>query len=123
MNYDHLFIYISITSSHNSLTVVRWVMKSMVFCGYVLKRRRYSSYSVGSSRELLISSSRRMSPPWSSPRAMAIRWACPSLSPLPRSPSSVLMLSGRSKTKSAQAVCSTWRSSSSVASGFASCRL
>ena len=26
-------------SSHNSLTVFRWVMKSMVFCGYVLKRR------------------------------------------------------------------------------------
>ena len=39
MSYDHLFIYISITSSHNSLTVVRWVMKSMVFCGYAVKRR------------------------------------------------------------------------------------
>ena len=61
--------------SHNSHTEERWVMKSMVFWGYVVKRRWYNSYSVGSSSELLISSSRRMSPPCNSPRAMAMRWA------------------------------------------------
>lgn len=31
--------YNAITSSHNLLMVVRWVMKSMVFCEYVMKRR------------------------------------------------------------------------------------
>ena len=59
----------------------------------------------------------------SSARAMAIRCACPSLRPLPRSPSCVSSPSGKVSTKSAQAVWSTSRSSASVASGLANRRL
>ena len=54
---------------------------------------------------------------------MAILWACPSLSPAPRSPQRVSRPSGRSRTKSATAVWRASRISSSVASALPTRRL
>ena len=56
-------------------------------------------------------------------KGLPIRWACPSLSPPPLSPHSVSIPSGSWNTKSAIAVWSTCRISSSVALGLASWRL
>ena len=70
-----------------------------------LRRFFINSRSVSGSRAEVASSKRRMFPGRSRARAMAMRWACPSLSPPPRSLSGESTPSGRWKTKSAVAVC------------------
>ena len=110
--------FIRITELQKRATVSRWVTRTSVLPCSLRARRCRSVCSVGPSSAEVGSSSSRMPPGRSSPRAMAMRCACPSLRPAPCSPHRVLSPSGRDRTKSAAAVCSAVSICSSVACGF-----
>ena len=97
-------IQISRRSSHSAATFFLWVISRMVVDGRAAKRRLNNSRSVSSSRAELISSSKKTAPGRRSPRAMAMRCACPSLNPPPCSDNTVSIPCGKSKTKSAHDV-------------------
>lgn len=85
-------------------------MMIMVASGRAVARRCMTRAAVSASSALLNSSRSRIEPGRSSARAMAMRCACPSLSPPPASSQGVSRPWGRSKTKSAAAM---WRASAS----------
>ena len=105
------------TWSQNSSTEVRCVIKMMVLLRgrlviFCMKRR-----SVSASSADVDSSNSSIDPGRRSERAMAIRWACPSLRPPPCSLHALSIPSGNCSTKSAHAMRNTSCNSSSVAFG------
>ena len=112
-----------IISLHRRAISGRCVMKINVLPAAWAVSRSISRSSVSASSAELNSSSSRMRPGHSSPRAMAMRCACPSLSPAPPSPQGVSRPWGRVCTKSAAAVCNASCSCPAVAAGLPSSRL
>ena len=115
--------YTCSTWSQNSSTEVRCVIKMMVLLRgrlviFCMKRR-----SVSASSADVDSSNSSIDPGRRSERAMAIRWACPSLRPPPCSLHALSIPSGNCSTKSAHAMRNTSCNSSSVASGLPQRRL